>query len=381
MPVTSNAIYHATAKMVKSALNFVFLIILVEAIGRAEFGELSQVQLVASYLVLLSGLGLESTFGRSLVQRKYNGALLTAILIKAIIALFLSALLVLAIDTKSIYNCIIFSSCCITFSLFDIYVAANGLAKKFLSLYIVTYLIAFAAKTAAVFYGFSLEILAIVLAAEPLVITLIFYSKVDNYERQRTINRRYILEIFADAKYLLPARLLFMIASTSIFLWAKRIMSAEDYGDLMFQFRIIGFGYMLFATLTSSFDSVIFKKKGFIKQFRKMSLLFFAMFFAFITLAWLFGEFEDGGNALVMAVIFSVPYISQLILNKWNIKTGQQHQIIIQHMISILSMYSAAMLLNVSGPTQIWLLFCFGYTVSTLYGIMTAKHLRLIFQR
>lgn len=387
--ILKNLSWNLTGKLFRISLNVVILAKIIQFIGYEKFGLVTLLLTYQSYFAIISTLGAEVNYGKTLVQGIYSDMFLTLFAIKLVmtcVALFLFFLL----GSENLLLLTIFAGGLATFNLIDIELSAQHLHKKFIKISLVSSFISFAIKYALIEYQKD-SMLIYFLILENLIISMAYFP-MQVPRLKLTVNFEYVKHIAKTSIQFLFQRLLFVMSTTILLLLFSGKVDALDFGKIALSFKIVGFLYIVVAAMSSSFEKSIFgrnnKLVSFSNMYRTNLLFYFVVIMLFpvaaetlkfleIAFADIYFNFDN-----YIAIVLSLPYFFMVSLNKWYILNREYRILLYSSAAIIASMVFFATVVSHPSKTVFWVIwsacFSFGILIGFFLDNKRKRHLRVL---
>lgn len=363
-------------RLFRMILNIVILAKIVDFIGFEKFGELTLLLTYQSYFAIMSTLGAEVNYGQTLVRGKYSDIFPTIFFIKLVITCFaMTALLGLSADKLLILS--VLAGGLATLNLIDIQLSAQHLHQKLIKISLLSSIASFGIKISLIEIVNSETLLIYFLVLENLLIS-VFYLLAQASRVNFKVNTRYAIDIIKNSIQFVFQRLLFIMSTTLLLLLFSGRLDAIGFGQVSLSFKMVGFCYIVFAAMTSSFEKSIFGKIRKLESFSYMYRATFLLYFGIIALfpiLELAASFSKRTSETIylgvdnyIAIVLSLPYFLMVSLNKWYILNKGYRLIMGINVVVLASTALCSALVVEPSKFVFWVIWSASFSVGILAG-------------
>ena len=388
--IFKNLSWNLFGKFLRIFLNVIILAKIVEFIGYEQFGILTVLLTHQSYFAIISTLGAEVNYGKTLVKKTYSNMLSSIFFIKIIVtSCTVFALIGLGIEKLNLISVI--AGGLAIFNLIDIQLSAKHLHKNFIKVSIFSSLSSFLIKIVLIELFQSKTLLIYFLLFENCFIS-IYYLLTSKIQIKLKLNYNYTKVIIRHSFKFVCQRLLYVISTTLLLLLFQHKIDPIQFGKIALSFKIVGFCYVIFAAMTSSFEKLIFGK---IKKLKSFCLMYRTTLYMYTGLLILFPvaiQITDFANYLPLniylnyenyvAIALSLPYFLMVSVNKWYILNQQYWILLITNISIIVSTCSFTYFVNDASLLMFWSVWFICFSIGIMAGFVMDsrrnRHLKIL---
>lgn len=376
--ILENLSWNLFGKFFRITLNVIVLAKIVGFIGYEKFGWITILLTYQSYFAIISTLGVEVNYGKDFVKKNYSNIFTTVICVKFVITFFTIFILGL-VGVDSLILLSILAGGLSALNLIDIQLSASHSHKNFIKISIITSILSFAVKMLLIEVFRNESVLFYFLLLENFFISF-WYLLTSDFRLRLKVNTQYLKIMLKHAVQFIAQRSLYILSTTLILILFQNKIEPNEFGEVAVSFKIVGFCYIIFAALTSSFEKSIFGKSnklhGFCFMYR--SILFFylgliVLFFIAMQISTI--SMYTSNNIYFrpenyLAIVLSAPYFLLVAINKWYILNRQYKIISLSHITILSSTIIVTFLLNEASQFVFWLVWANCFTLGIIAGFI-----------
>lgn len=392
--IINNMGWSLLGKLVRLSLNVIVLGQIILFLGYETYGEVLLLLTIQSYCAIVSSAGAEVNLGKTVVKHPERKLLETVLTLKICLsAIIASSIFLFHNSAESIFVFACLLGGLSFLNIIEIKLSAEHRHREAILRTLGVHILSFIIKITMISFNVASDILIYYLLAEGLLVSLIYLGFINIYDVLRfRIDRQYLKEILASSLRFVPQRFSFIFASTCALFFCRDMYESSAFGEIAASFKIVGFCYLLFATLASSFEKVIYGKRnridGFVMMYQAMLVLYLAVIVG-TAAAWWFqeliqnpflGVFINELNAFAMFV--SLPFFLSVGLNKWYVLNSTFSYLLIQNLLIVFFVFLLSFFHLEYGVYQFWMIvgvaYSLGITSIALFDRYRARHFLIL---
>jgi hypothetical protein len=363
-------------------------------LGYEIYGDVLILLTIQSYCAIVSSAGAEVNLGKTLVKYPERKLLETVLLLK----FFLSVIIALSICLFNYSAGPVFVFACLLgglsfLNIIEIKLSAEHRHREAISNTLGVHILSFIVKMTMISFKVDPAVLIYYLLAEGFLVSFIYLGFLNLSDVLCfRIDKQYLRQILASSPKFVPQRFSFIFASTCALFFCRDMYESSAFGEIAASFKIVGFCYLLFATLTSSFEKVIYgvrnRLDGFVIMYQSILLLYLAIIVGIAAAYWVqsliqspfLGVFVNGLNAF--GVLVSLPFFLSVGINKWYVLNSTFSYMFIQNLLIVLFVFLLTFFDLEYGVFQFWMIvgaaYSLGIVSTVIFDRYRARHFLIL---
>ena len=375
--VFKNLSWNLVGKITRILLNVVILAKVVDFIGYEKFGTVTLILTYQSYFSIISTLGAEVNYGKQFIKMTYSNMLSTIIFIK--ISITISSIIFLyCLGVDQLILLSIAAGGLATLNLVDIQLSAKHQHKEFIKISIISSIASFVIKLGTIEFFRNEMLLVYYLIFENLFIS-IYYICTSNMKIRLKFDTAYAKNVIINSVQFISQRLLYIMSTTLLLILFKNKIDPYNFGQVALSFKIVGFCYIIFAAMTSSFEKLIFGKtqklRGFCLMYQATISVYLGLIL-FFPIAIYLSELTNYTSESIyltidnyFAIVVSLPYFFMVSVNKWYILNKKYWILLSSNFAIIGTTVLATLIVSDASKNDFWAIWSTCFLIGLLLGV------------